>query len=153
MATPVTKRMHMSAYKKNSIAKQTTQSETGYYVKDGKRYKYDASATPGTKAAGAMLTNGGSEEFKKAFAAARKAGKKEFTFEGKKYTTRLKGEKEKKPLFTGKGIKKNINLSMPELSGRSQSQDSDHSTPYFEPRAPQNHHLRGHKQHQRPFHR
>jgi hypothetical protein len=55
MATPVTKRVHMSAYKRNSIAKQTTQSETGYYVKDGKRYKYDASATPGTKAAGSLL--------------------------------------------------------------------------------------------------
>lgn len=94
MATPVTKRVHMSAYKKNSIAKQTTQSETGYYIKDGKRYKYDASAIPGTKAAGAVLTNGGSEEFKKAFAEARKAGKKEFEFKGKSYTTKLAKPKE-----------------------------------------------------------
>lgn len=89
MATPVTKRVHMSAYKRNSIAKQTTQSETGYYVKNGERYKYDASATPGTKAAGAVLTNGGSEEFKKAFAAARKAGKETFEFKGKSYNTKL----------------------------------------------------------------
>lgn len=89
MATPVTKRVHMSAYKRNSIAKQTTQSETGYYVKDGKRYKYDASATPGTNAAGAILNNGGSEEFKKAFAAARKAGKETFEFKGNSYNTEL----------------------------------------------------------------
>ena len=54
----------------------------------------------------------------KAFAKARKEGKKTFMYKGKKYTTMLKGEKEKKPLFTGKGIKKNINLSMPELSGK-----------------------------------
>ena len=41
-----------------------------------------------------------------------------FTFEGKKYTTRLKGEKEKKPLITGKGFNKKINISKPELSGK-----------------------------------
>ena len=53
-----------------------------------------------------------------AFRAARKAGKDTYMFEGKKYTTLMKGEKKKKPLFTGKGIKKNINLSKPELSGK-----------------------------------
>jgi len=53
------------------------------------------------KATGTKLSARG-----KAFRDARKAGKKEFTFEGKKYTTRLKGEKEKKL------------LQMPELSGK-----------------------------------
>ncbi len=65
------------------------------------------------KATGTKLSARG-----KAFRDARKAGKKEFTFEGKKYTTRLKGEKEKKPLITGKGFNKKINISKPELSGK-----------------------------------
>lgn len=69
MNTPITKRVHMNAAKKNSIAKSTednkdkkkenkpnTTQETGYYVKDGKRYKYDASVIPSTNAAGATLT-------------------------------------------------------------------------------------------------
>jgi len=46
----------------------------------------------------------------KAFAAARKAGKKFFMYGGKKYHTRLKGEETKKPLVTGKGIKKKLNI-------------------------------------------
>jgi len=50
-----------------------------------------------------------------AFAAARKAGKKEFTFEGKKYHTRLKGEEKKKPLIDWK--KKVVNIPKIELSG------------------------------------
>ena len=53
----------------------------------------------------------------KAFAAARKAGKKFFMYGGKKYHTRLKGEETKKPLVTGKGIKKKLNIPKPELSG------------------------------------
>ena len=50
-----------------------------------------------------------------AFAAARKAGKKEFTFEGKKYHTRVKGEEKKQPGF--KVDKKGITFKLPELSG------------------------------------
>ena len=50
-----------------------------------------------------------------AFAAARKAGKKEFTFEGKKYHTRLKGEEKDKPTIDWK--KKKVNIKLPELSG------------------------------------
>ena len=54
MNTPITKRIHMNAAKKNSIAKQTKpKTETGYYNKDGKKYQYDASST--TNAAGANL--------------------------------------------------------------------------------------------------
>ena len=63
------------------------------------------------KATGTKLSARG-----KAFKDARKAGKKEFTFEGKKYSTRLKGEKEKKPFIDMK--KKVVNISKPELSGK-----------------------------------
>ena len=42
------------------------------------------------------------------FKLARKAGKDTFTHKGKKYTTLLKGEKKKKPLITGKGLKKKL---------------------------------------------
>ena len=50
-----------------------------------------------------------------AFAAARKAGKKEFTYKGKKYHTRLKGEEKDKPTIDWK--KKKVNIKLPELSG------------------------------------
>ena len=53
-----------------------------------------------------------------AFKLARKSGKDTFTHKGKKYTTLLKGEKKKKPLITGKGFNKKINISKPELSGK-----------------------------------
>ena len=88
----------------NKIARQKRETSRATGKKDTATYE---------KATGTKVSKKG-----QAFRDARKAGKKEFTFEGKKYTTRLKGEKEKKPLFTGKGIKKNINLSMPELSGK-----------------------------------
>ena len=51
-----------------------------------------------------------------AFKLARKMGKDTFTHKGKKYTTLLKGEKKKKPLIDMK--KKVINISKPELSGK-----------------------------------
>ena len=53
-----------------------------------------------------------------AFKLARKSGKDTFTHKGKKYTTLLKGEKKKKPLITGKGFNKKINISKPELSAK-----------------------------------
>ena len=54
-----------------------------------------------------------------AFKLARKSGKKTFTHKGKKYSTLLKGEKEKKPLISGKGFfGKKVNISKPELSGK-----------------------------------
>jgi len=54
-----------------------------------------------------------------AFAAARKAGKDTYMYKGKKYTTLMKGEEKKKPLVTGKGIKKQLNIPKIELSGGS----------------------------------
>ena len=53
-----------------------------------------------------------------AFKLAKKSGKDTFTHKGKKYTTLLKGEKKKKPLITGKGMDMKINISKPELSGK-----------------------------------
>jgi len=52
------------------------------------------------------------------FKLAKKMGKKTFTHKGKTYSTLLKGEKEKKPLVSGKGFfGKKLNISKPELSG------------------------------------
>ena len=52
------------------------------------------------------------------FKLAKKMGKDTFTHKGKKYSTLLKGEKKKKPLITGKGLNMKINISKPELSGK-----------------------------------
>ena len=88
------------ADKKIARQKRDTSRATG--KKDTSTYE---------KATGTKVSSRG-----KAFRDARKAGKKEFTFEGKKYTTRLKGEKEKKPFIDMK--KKVVNISKPELSGK-----------------------------------
>ena len=107
--------------KKGKLSYSTmTKKEVSDKIAAGKRD--DAKVQPNApkkkatyeKATGTKLSARG-----KAFRDARKAGKKEFTFEGKKYTTRLKGEKEKKPLISGKGFfGKKINISKPELSGK-----------------------------------
>jgi hypothetical protein len=44
------------------------------------------------KAAGDLMKSAKGQDFRSSFAAARKAGKKEFTWNGKKYNTKLKGE-------------------------------------------------------------
>jgi hypothetical protein len=44
------------------------------------------------KAAGDLAKSAKAADFRSSFAAARKAGKKEFTWNGKKYNTKLKGE-------------------------------------------------------------
>ena len=108
-------KLEYSTMKKKEVAKKIARQEREYAKNTGgKGGGADSGAKPEyERATGTKLSARG-----KAFRDARKAGKKEFTFEGKKYSTRMKGEKEKKPLFTGKGIKKNINLSMPELSGK-----------------------------------
>ena len=101
-------KLEYSTMKKKEVA-----SKIGMQKRDTTKATGKKDTATYEKATGTKLSARG-----KAFRDARKAGKKEFTFEGKKYSTRMKGEKEKKPLFTGKGIKKNINLSMPELSGK-----------------------------------
>ena len=57
-------------------------------------------------------------DFGAAHKLARKMKKDTFTHKGKKYSSLLKGEKKKKPLITGKGFNKKINISKPELSGK-----------------------------------
>ena len=102
----MTKKEVASKIAKSKAADAKARSGKGGGADTGKKPVYE-------KATGTKVSN-----FGQAFKAARKAGKKEFTFKGKKYNTRVKGEKEKKPLITGKGFNKKINISKPELSGK-----------------------------------
>jgi len=102
-------KLEYSTMKKKEVADKIAASKRDTVKATGKK---DTSAYE--KATGTKLSARG-----KAFRDARKAGKKEFTFEGKKFSTRMKGEKEKKPLISGKGFfGKKINISKPELSGK-----------------------------------
>ena len=100
----MTKKEVASKIAKSKAADAKARSGKGGGADTGKKPVYE-------KATGTKVSN-----FGQAFKAARKAGKKEFTFEGKKYSTRLKGEKEKKPFIDMK--KKVVNISKPELSGK-----------------------------------
>ena len=103
----MTKQEVASKIAKSKAADAKARSGKGGGADTGKKPVYE-------KATGTKVSN-----FGQAFKAARKAGKKEFTFKGKKYNTRVKGEKEKKPLISGKGFfGKKINISKPELSGK-----------------------------------
>jgi len=106
-------KLEYSTMKKKEVAKKIARQEREYAKNTGgKGGGADSGAKPQyEKATGSKLSARG-----KAFRDARKAGKKEFTFEGKKYSTRLKGEKEKKPFIDMK--KKMVNISKPELSGK-----------------------------------
>jgi len=108
-------KLEYSTMRKKEVAKKIARQQKEYAKNTGgKGGGADSGAKPQyEKATGTKLSARG-----KAFRDARKAGKKEFTFEGKKYSTRMKGEKEKKPLITGKGFNKKINISKPELSGK-----------------------------------
>ena len=106
-------KLEYSTMRKKEVAKKIAKSKAAdAKARSGKGGGADSGAKPQyEKATGTKLSARG-----KAFRDARKAGKKEFTFEGKKYTTRLKGEKEKKPFIDMK--KKVVNISKPELSGK-----------------------------------
>jgi hypothetical protein len=108
-------KLEYSTMTKEEVAKKIAKSKAAdAKARSGKGGGADSGAKPVyEKATGTKVSN-----FGQAFKAARKAGKKEFTFKGKKYNTRVKGEKEKKPLITGKGFNKKINISKPELSGK-----------------------------------
>jgi hypothetical protein len=105
-------KLHYATMKKEDVAKKIAKSKAAdIKAKEGK----GGGADSGSKKKAVYEKATGTKVSKKgqAFAAARKAGKKEFTFEGKKYHTRLKGEKPKKiwPEFSGgtvKYIKKRI---------------------------------------------
>jgi len=91
-------KLEYSTMKKKEVADKIAASKRETSRATGKK---DTSTYE--KATGTKLSARG-----KAFRDARKAGKKEFTFEGKKYSTRLKGEKPKKimPELSGKTSKK-----------------------------------------------
>ena len=105
-------KLHYAATKKADVEKKIAKSKAAdIKAKEGKGGGADSGSKKKPvyeKATGTKVSKKG-----QAFAAARKAGKKEFTFEGKKYHTRLKGEKPKKiwPEVSGvtaKKIKKRI---------------------------------------------
>jgi hypothetical protein len=109
-------KLHYATTKKKDVEKKIAESKAAALkAKEGKGGGADSGSKKKPvyeKATGTKVSERG-----QAFAAARKAGKKEFTYKGKKYHTRLKGEEKKKPLVSGKGIKKKLNIPKPELSG------------------------------------
>jgi hypothetical protein len=110
-------KLHYATTKEPDVKKKIAKSKAAALkAKEGKGGGADSGSKKKPvyeKATGTKVSERG-----QAFAAARKAGKKEFTFEGKKYHTRLKGEEKKKPLISGKGIfGKKINIPKIELSG------------------------------------
>ena len=67
-------------------------SSVGKYNTKDKDGTVRSRAKVGPKKVGPKKVGTVAESFDKAFTAARKAGKKTFTFKGKKYTTKMKGE-------------------------------------------------------------
>jgi len=107
-------KLHYATTKKADVEKKIAKSKAAALkAKEGKGGGADSGSKKKPvyeKATGTKVSKKG-----QAFAAARKAGKKEFTFEGKKYHTRLKGEEKDKPTIDWK--KKKVNIKLPELSG------------------------------------
>jgi hypothetical protein len=107
-------RLHYATTDKPKVEKKIAESKVAALkAKEGKGGGADSGSKKKPvyeKATGTKVSKRG-----QAFAAARKAGKKEFTFEGKKYHTRLKGEEKDKPTIDWK--KKKVNIKLPELSG------------------------------------
>ena len=107
-------KLHYAATKKTDVAKKIAESKAAALkAKEGKGGGADSGSKKKPvyeKATGTKVSERG-----QAFAAARKAGKKEFTYKGKKDHTRLKGEEKDKPTIDWK--KKKVNIKLPELSG------------------------------------
>ena len=109
--------LEYSTMKKEEVEKKIAKSKAAdKKAKQGKGGGADSGSQK--KAVYEKATGTKVSDFGQAFSAAKKAGKKEFTYKGKKYHTRVKGEKKKKPLITGKGWNKKINISLPEWSGK-----------------------------------
>ena len=98
-------KLKYSTMTKSEVAKKIAKGKAADAKKrEGKGGGADSGARPVfEKATGTKVSS-----FGQAFAAAKKAGKKEFTHNGKKYTTLLKGEKPNKimPELSGKTSKK-----------------------------------------------
>jgi len=110
-------KLHYAATKKADVEKKIAKSKAAdIKAKEGKGGGADSGSKK--KAVYEKATGTKVSDFGQAYAAARKANKKEFTWKGKKFHTREKGEEKKKPLISGKGIfGKKINIPKPELSG------------------------------------
>ena len=101
-------KLEYSTLKKSEVAKKIAKGKAAdAKMREGKGGGADSGARPVfEKATGTKLSSKG-----QAFAKARKEGKKTFMYQGKKYTTLLKGEKPNKKMFelsgkTSKKIKK-----------------------------------------------
>ena len=98
-------KLEYSTMTKSEVAKKIAKGKAADAKKrEGKGGGADSGARPVfEKATGTKVSS-----FGQAFAAAKKAGKKEFTHKGKKFTTLLKGEKPSKilPELSGKTSKK-----------------------------------------------
>ena len=98
-------KLEYSTMTKPEVKKKIAKSKAAdTKARTGKGGGADSGAKPVyEKATGTKVSS-----FGQAFAAAKKAGKNEFTYKGKKYNTRVKGEKPKKilPELSGKTSKK-----------------------------------------------
>ena len=107
-------KLHYATTKKEDVEKKIAKSKAAdAKAKEGKGGGADSGSKKKPvyeKATGTKVSKRG-----QAFAAARKAGKKFFMFEGKKYHTRLKGEEKKQPGLTVD--KRGITFKLPEMSG------------------------------------
>ena len=99
-------KLHYATTQKKDVEKKITKAKKA----DAKIHHPHKKKPVYEKATGTKVSKRG-----QAFAAARKAGKDSFMFEGKKYHTRVKGEEKKQPGF--KVDKKGITFKLPELSG------------------------------------
>ena len=103
-------KLHYATTQKKDVEKKIAKAKKA----DAKIHHPHKKKSVYEKATGTKVSEKG-----QAFAAARKAGKDTYMYKGKKYTTLMKGEEKKKPLVTGKGIKKKLNIPKIELSGGS----------------------------------
>ena len=98
-------KLQYSTLKKSEVAKKISKGKAAdAKIREGKGGGADSGARPVfEKATGTKVSSRG-----QAFAKARKEGKKTFMYQGKKYTTDLKGEKPNKimPELSGKTSKK-----------------------------------------------
>ena len=106
--------LEYSTMKKEEVEKKIAKSKVAdKKAKEGKGGGADSGSQK--KAVYEKATGTKVSDFGQAFSKARKAGKKEFTWKGKKYHTRVKGEEKKKPTIDWK--KKKVNIKLPEMSG------------------------------------
>jgi len=92
MAQIAAKALRDKKAKENQAKAAKAASSVGKYNTKDSDGTVRSRAKVGNKTVGTKKVGTIAQSFDKAFAAARKAGKKTFTFKGKKYNTKLKGE-------------------------------------------------------------